>query len=65
MNNYRDGGKGDKPRPLPNKEQFDRNFESIFGKKTKMPQPEMKEEKNLLADKLVKQIEEAVKNERK
>lgn len=31
--NYRDGGKGDKPRPLPNKEKFDKNWEEIFGKK--------------------------------
>jgi hypothetical protein len=31
--NYRDGGKGDKPRPMPNKEQFDKNWESVFGKK--------------------------------
>jgi hypothetical protein len=44
-NNYRDGGKGDKPRPLPNKEQFDKNWESIFNKKTNIPQPEMKEKK--------------------
>lgn len=28
-----DGGKGDAPRPMPNKEQFDKNFETIFGKK--------------------------------
>jgi hypothetical protein len=33
--NYRDGGKGDMPRPMPNKEQFDRNFEIIFGKEKK------------------------------
>jgi hypothetical protein len=31
--NYRDGGKGDKPRPMLNKEEFDKNFEAIFGKK--------------------------------
>jgi len=43
--NYRDGGKGDKPRPLPDKEKFDKNWESIFGKKTTIPQPEMKEKK--------------------
>ena len=43
--NYRDGGKGDKPRPLPNKEQFDQNWESIFKKKTNIPQPDMKEKK--------------------
>jgi hypothetical protein len=30
----RDGGKGDKPRPLGiPMEQFDKNFEAIFGKK--------------------------------
>lgn len=33
--NYRDGGKGDKPRPMQNREQFDKNFEAIFGKKKK------------------------------
>ena len=33
--NYRDGGKGDKPRPMLNKEQFDKNFEKIFGNKKK------------------------------
>ena len=42
----RDGGKGDTPRPLGvPMEQFDKNFEAIFGKKTKLPQPEMKEKK--------------------
>ena len=33
--NYRDGGKGDKPRPMLNREQFEKNFEMIFGKKEK------------------------------
>ena len=33
--NYRDGGKGDKPRPMLNKKQFDQNFEAIFGKNKK------------------------------
>ena len=33
--NYRDGGKGDKPRPMPNREQFEKNFDLIFGKKPK------------------------------
>jgi hypothetical protein len=38
------GGKGDIPRPLAvPREKFDANFEAIFGRKTKMPQPEMKE----------------------
>ena len=42
----RDGGKGDTPRPLGvPMEVFDKNFEVIFGKKTKLPQPETKEEK--------------------
>ena len=42
-----DGGKGDAPRPLGvSIEKFDNNWEAIFGKKTKMPQPEMKEVKN-------------------
>jgi len=39
-----DGGKGDAPRPLSvTIEKFDNNWEAIFGRKTKMPQPEMKE----------------------
>lgn len=39
-----DGGKGDAPRPLGvPMEQFDKNFEAIFGKKTNKPQPEIKE----------------------
>ena len=50
----RDGGKGDKRRPLViPEEQFNNNWDSIF----KKPNP--------LADKVVKQVEEAVKNERK
>ena len=32
-NNYRDGGKGDMPRPILNQEQFDKSWEEIFGKK--------------------------------
>lgn len=37
------GGKGDAPRPLGvPMDKFDENFEAIFGKKTKLPQPEMK-----------------------
>jgi len=49
----RDGGKGDTPRPLGVPiEQFDANFEAIFGKETK------------LADKLVKQIEDNLKQTR-
>ena len=37
-----DGGKGDAPRPLGvPMEQFDKNFEAIFGKKTNKPQPEV------------------------
>jgi hypothetical protein len=49
----RDGGKGDRKRPLviPEK-QFNANWDSIFGNK---PTP--------LADKVVKQIEEAIKND--
>ena len=49
----RDGGKGDTPRPIQNKEKFDSNWDAIF----KKPNP--------LADKLIKQIEENIKNERK
>ena len=41
--NYRDGGKGDKPRPMPNREQFKKNFEAIFGKK---PNKEEKDKQN-------------------
>jgi hypothetical protein len=52
MNN-RDGGKGDAQRPLGvPKEQFEANWDAIF-----KPNP--------LAVKVVKQIEEAIKNERK
>lgn len=49
----RDGGKGDTPRPIQNKEKFDSNWNTIFNK----PNP--------LADKLIKQIEESIKNDRK
>ena len=49
----RDGGKGDQQRPLTiPKEQFEANWDAIF-----KPNP--------LAVKVVKQIEEAIKNERK
>ena len=49
----RDGGKGDQQRPLTiPKEQFEANWDAIF-----KPNP--------LADKIVKQVEEALKNERK
>jgi hypothetical protein len=41
-----DGGKGDRPRPLGvPMDKFDESWEAIFGKKTKLPQPEMKEKK--------------------
>lgn len=30
-----DGGKGDAPRPMPNREQFEKNFDLIFGEKEK------------------------------
>jgi len=42
-----DGGKGDAPRPLSVPlEQFDKNFEAIFGKKDKKPeQPQQGEAK--------------------
>ena len=51
--NMRDGGKGDTPRPIQDKEKFDSNWDAIF----KKPNP--------LADKLIKQIEKNIKNERK
>jgi hypothetical protein len=51
--NQRDGGKGDQQRPLTiPKEQFEANWDAIF-----KPNP--------LADKVVKQIEKAIENERK
>lgn len=28
-----DGGKGSAPRPIPNRKQFEENFDRIFGKK--------------------------------
>jgi hypothetical protein len=28
-----DGGKGDSPRPIPDREKFDSNWDNIFGKK--------------------------------
>jgi len=35
----RDGGKGDAPRPLGvSMEEFDKNFDAIFGKKEKKPE---------------------------
>ena len=37
--NYRDGGKGDMPRPIPNKEQFEKSWDNIFGKKEKNFEP--------------------------
>ena len=47
----RDGGKGDQQRPLGvPKEQFDNNWDAIFKKK--------------LADKVVKQIEEPIKEQK-
>ena len=47
-----DGGKGDTPRPFGvSKEVFDTNFDAIFGKKTKLPQPEMKEVRDGQRDK--------------
>jgi hypothetical protein len=32
-----DGGKGSTPRPVPNRDQFEKNWDSIFGKKDKKP----------------------------
>jgi hypothetical protein len=37
MSNTNHGGKGDKPRPIPNREKFEKNWDSIFkpkGRKT-------------------------------
>ncbi|CAB5079651.1 hypothetical protein UFOVP146_62 [uncultured Caudovirales phage] len=31
----RDGGKGDKPRPIPDPKKFEENWDKIFGKKPK------------------------------
>ena len=36
--NMRDGGKGDAPRPINNREQFENNWDAIFKKKTE-PEP--------------------------
>jgi hypothetical protein len=33
--NKHDGGKGDMPRPMPNREQFEKNFNLIFEKENK------------------------------
>jgi hypothetical protein len=50
--NYRDGGKGDKPRPFSvDLKKFEENFDLIFGK-------------NKLADKIVKQTQEAIEKEK-
>jgi hypothetical protein len=50
--NYRDGGKGDKPRPFSvDLEKFSENFDAIFGK-------------NKLADKVVKQTEESIEKDK-
>lgn len=44
----RDGGKGDTPRPLGvSMEQFDKNFEAIFGKKKAKQQYEERKEQVL------------------
>ena len=41
------GGKGDKPRPFSvPKEQFDKNFEAIFGKKKPAPQSQSDKQKD-------------------
>jgi hypothetical protein len=32
----RDGGKGDKPRPIQDREQFEKNWDSIFKKEKKV-----------------------------
>ena len=32
-----DGGKGDSPRPIPNRKQYEDNWDAIFGKKEKDP----------------------------
>ena len=57
----RDGGKGDRKRPLViSEEQFNANWDAIFKSKPE----ETIEEVNPLADKIVKQVKEAIKNER-
>lgn len=35
----RDGGKGDKPRPIPDRKKFEENWDSIFKKKEKEKKP--------------------------
>jgi len=38
-------GKGSSPRPLPNREQFDKNFDAIFNKPKEDKKPETKDKK--------------------
>ena len=35
----RDGGKGDKPRPIPDRKKFEENWDSIFKKKQEEKKP--------------------------
>ena len=35
MTNNRDGGKGDRPRPIPDRKKFEKNWDAIFKKKVK------------------------------
>ena len=61
----RDGGKGDQQRPLTvPKEQFDNNWDKIFKRNIPtLEELEKQRSEHRLADKLIKQIEENIKNE--
>ena len=39
-------GKGSSPRPMPNREQFDKNFDAIFNKHKEDKKPKDKKDKN-------------------
>ena len=55
-----DGGKGSSPRPYSiNQEQFDNNWDTIFGKKKK---PNYEPDDGPLSDDQLKQIQESAKD---
>ena len=55
----RDGGKGDKPRPLSvSIEQFDNNFDAIFGKKEKK---QLEDAMDYRAKELMQEVKELIK----
>lgn len=46
----RDGGKGDKPRPFTDKEQFDKNWDEIFNKEQKKEDKQLELEIDIARD---------------